>query len=116
MIFNSIEFLFFLIIVYTIYRLLPFRGQNRMLLVASYVFYGWWDARFLFLILLTSSLDFCSALMIGQGRMTTRQRVTPTIALLLAALLFVTVQWQAVRFSLAPLQLSVDWANLLPSA
>jgi alginate O-acetyltransferase complex protein AlgI len=115
MIFNSIEFLFFLIIVYTTYRLLPFRGQNRMLLVASYVFYGWWDARFLFLILLTSSLDFCSALMIGQGRMTTRQRVVPTTALLLAALLFVTVQWQAIQFSLAPFQLSIAWADLLPS-
>ncbi|WNZ26200.1 MBOAT family protein [Leptolyngbya sp. NK1-12] len=116
MVFNSIEFLVFLIIVYTAYRLLPFRGQNRMLLVASYIFYGWWDARFLFLILLTSTLDFCSALMIGQGQMSTRQRVVSTTALLAAALLFVTVQWQAVQFSLTPFQLAVDWPNLLPSA
>ncbi len=116
MVFNSIEFLVFLIIVYTAYRLLPFRGQNRMLLVASYIFYGWWDARFLFLILLTSTLDFCSALMIGQGQMSTRQRVVSTTALLAAALLFVTVQWQAVQFSLTPFQLAIDWPNLLPSA
>ncbi|MBF2046190.1 MAG: MBOAT family protein [Elainella sp. C42_A2020_010] len=116
MVFNSIEFLVFLIIVYTAYRLLPFRGQNRMLLVASYIFYGWWDARFLFLILLTSTLDFCSALMIGQGQMSTRQRVVSTTALLAAALLFVTVQWQAVQFSLTPFQLAIDWSNLLPSA
>ncbi|XQQ06667.1 MAG: MBOAT family O-acyltransferase [Leptolyngbya sp. IPPAS B-1204] len=116
MVFNSIEFLVFLIIVYTAYRLLPFRGQNRLLLVASYIFYGWWDARFLFLILLTSTLDFCSALMIGQGQMSTRQRVVSTTALLAAALLFVTVQWQAVQFSLTPFQLAIDWSNLLPSA
>jgi alginate O-acetyltransferase complex protein AlgI len=34
------------------------RGQLGVLLVASYVFYGWWDVRFLLLILFSSGLDF----------------------------------------------------------
>jgi D-alanyl-lipoteichoic acid acyltransferase DltB (MBOAT superfamily) len=35
-----------------------------MLLVASYIFYGWWDWRFLFLILISTSIDFICALKI----------------------------------------------------
>ena len=59
MLFNSIEFLFFLPIVFLLYWFV-FKGrrwQNLLIVVASYVFYGWWDWRFLFLIALTS---FCS--------------------------------------------------------
>ena len=50
MVFNSYIFWFFFAVVIILYRLLPHRGQNRMLLVASYVFYGTWDYRFLSLI------------------------------------------------------------------
>lgn len=59
MLFNSFEFLVFLPIVFLLYWFV-FRErhwQNLLALVASYVFYGWWDWRFLFLIVLTS---FCS--------------------------------------------------------
>jgi len=52
MLFNSLTFLLFLPIVFVCYWLL--RGnrkwQNAFTLVASYVFYGWWDWRFVFLI------------------------------------------------------------------
>lgn len=44
-----------------LYRLLPHRSQNRMLLVASYLFYGAWDARFLLLIALSTVVDFLVA-------------------------------------------------------
>jgi hypothetical protein len=50
MLFNSFIFFAFLAIVLALYRRLEHRGQNRMLLVASYVFYGYWDWRFLSLI------------------------------------------------------------------
>lgn len=40
MVFNSLQFLVFFLVVYGLYLLLPHRAQNRMLLVASYVFYG----------------------------------------------------------------------------
>ena len=48
MLFNSIEFPIFFLIVFTIYSLLRlrFRAQNVLLLVGSCVFYAWWDVRF----------------------------------------------------------------------
>src|SRR5512133_3735617 len=53
MLFNSVEFLIFLPAVFILYWFIVnknLRLQNSFLLVASYVFYGWWDWRFLFLL------------------------------------------------------------------
>jgi D-alanyl-lipoteichoic acid acyltransferase DltB (MBOAT superfamily) len=61
MLFNSIEFCIFLPIVFSIYWLLDkqkLKIQNFFLLLASYFFYGWWDWRFLSLILASSTVDF----------------------------------------------------------
>lgn len=60
MLFNSWGFLIFLPIVLGLYFALQrhLKLQNTMLLVASYIFYGWWDWRFLSLILISSILDF----------------------------------------------------------
>ncbi|PHS09019.1 MAG: membrane-bound O-acyltransferase family protein [Kordia sp.] len=63
MIFNSIEFVLFLPLVFLLYWFV-FKNrsqQNILLLVASYFFYGWWDWRFLLLILFSSILDFVIA-------------------------------------------------------
>lgn len=64
MLFNSLTFLIFLGVVLAFYYKLPFRGQNLFLLAASYLFYGWWDVRFLFLLLFTSFFDYGCALWI----------------------------------------------------
>ena len=61
MLFNSFRFIGFFLVVYTLYRVLPFRGQNWLLLLASYLFYGCWDWRFLGLIWLSSTIDFLVA-------------------------------------------------------
>jgi alginate O-acetyltransferase complex protein AlgI len=58
MLFNSFHFWFFLGAVLLLYRALPHRGQNRMLLLASYVFYGAWDWRFLSLIWISTLVDY----------------------------------------------------------
>lgn len=60
MLFNSLVFLVFFPIVFSIYWLLKDKrsSQNWILLFASYVFYGWWDWRFLVLILMSSTVDF----------------------------------------------------------
>lgn len=58
MIFNSLAFAIFLPIVLALYYVLPFKGQNRMLLAASLFFYAWWDWRFLGLLALTILIDF----------------------------------------------------------
>ena len=56
--FNSIDFFVFLIIVYSLYLILSHKWQNRMLLIASYVFYGSWDWRFLSLIAISTVVDY----------------------------------------------------------
>jgi len=109
MIFNSAEFLIFLGITYFFYRVLPFRAQNLMLLVAGYVFYGWWNPRMLFLILLTTALDFCCALMLRKGWLTPTQRALPSLSLVLASFLFLTVKWSG-----GSLELPIDWQGWLP--
>ncbi|MEI6178650.1 MAG: MBOAT family O-acyltransferase, partial [Verrucomicrobiota bacterium] len=62
MVFNSIVFLIFLAVVLSLYYRLKHRSQNIMLVIASYVFYGWWDWRFLGLLLFTTLFDFWCAL------------------------------------------------------
>lgn len=64
MIFNSLTFLLFLAVTLAFYYKLPFKAQNIFLLVMSYVFYGWWDYRFLALLLFTSLFDYGCALLI----------------------------------------------------
>lgn len=66
MLFNSLEFLVFLPIVFLLYWFI-FRNrvmQNLLVVAASYIFYGWWDWRFLLLIALTSFCSFLSGLLI----------------------------------------------------
>jgi D-alanyl-lipoteichoic acid acyltransferase DltB (MBOAT superfamily) len=61
MLFNSIEFAIFLPVVFLIYWFVVNKNlqlQNIFLLAASYFFYGWWDYRFLVLILFSSIVDF----------------------------------------------------------
>ena len=56
MLFNSLAFAVFLPLVFVLYWALGrgrVRLQNAFLIVASYVFYGWWDWRFLFLIFIS---------------------------------------------------------------
>ena len=66
MLFNSFEFMLFLPIVFLLYWFVfkPRRLQNLFLVVASYVFYGWWDWRFLLLIALTSACSYASGLLL----------------------------------------------------
>lgn len=73
MLFNSIEFAIFLPIVFLIYWAIGYtrindslklRLQNAFVVIASYVFYGWWDWRFLLLIALTSFCSWGSGLLI----------------------------------------------------
>jgi alginate O-acetyltransferase complex protein AlgI len=58
MIFNSWEFLLFFVVVFALYASVKLRWQNILLVVASYFFYGWWDWRFLSLLLLSTVVDY----------------------------------------------------------
>jgi len=72
MIFNSIDFALFLPIVFILYWLmskLHFRYQNILLIGAGYVFYGWWNWRFLSLLVLTTIVDY----FVGRGFLKTEK-------------------------------------------
>lgn len=61
MLFNSIEFIIFLPLFFGLYWSLnkkSNKAQNILLLIGSYVFYGWWDYRFLGLLFLSTVVDF----------------------------------------------------------
>jgi alginate O-acetyltransferase complex protein AlgI len=61
MLFNSFQFFIFLPLVFVGYWYIfknSLRGQNIFILVASYVFYAWWDYRFLSLIVISTLIDF----------------------------------------------------------
>jgi D-alanyl-lipoteichoic acid acyltransferase DltB (MBOAT superfamily) len=61
MLFNSIEFAIFLPIVFFLYWFVfkrSLKAQNALIIAASYLFYGWWDPRFLILIIVSSAVDF----------------------------------------------------------
>ena len=67
MLFNSLEFFIFLPIVFILYWYIINKNlnlQNSLLLIASYVFYGWWDYRFLSLIALSTIVDYIVGLSI----------------------------------------------------
>ena len=61
MLFNSIEYFIFLPLVFVTYWAISRRKiyyQNSLLLVASYLFYGWWDWRLLSLIMISTITDY----------------------------------------------------------
>ncbi len=66
MLFNSFEFLLFLPTVFLLYWFVfrERRVQNMFIVVCSYIFYGWWDWKFLFLIAFTSLCSYISGILI----------------------------------------------------
>ncbi|NCX96874.1 MAG: MBOAT family protein, partial [Chitinophagia bacterium] len=61
MLFNSLEYLAFLPIVFCLYWFVfnkTVRWQNLLILIASYFFYGWWSLQFLGLLALSTLLDY----------------------------------------------------------
>jgi D-alanyl-lipoteichoic acid acyltransferase DltB (MBOAT superfamily) len=96
MLFNSLEFAVYFFLVYGLYLVLPFRRQNTLLLLAGYVFYGWWDVRFLFLIAFSTTVDFWIGLVLAEGRLPNRQRLLASLFLPAAALVFLGIDWHAV--------------------
>lgn len=74
MLFTELNFWFFFAIVGTAYLVLPHKAQNRLLLVASYVFYGAWDWRFLSLILLSTVVDYFVAIHMDRETQQTRRK------------------------------------------
>lgn len=78
MLFNSFAYSLFLPIVFLLYWFAfnrSVRLQNFFLLVCGYVFYGWWDWRFLFLIAFSTCLDFWVARQLGKTENLRKRKV-----------------------------------------
>ncbi|MCL4123725.1 UNVERIFIED_CONTAM: hypothetical protein GTU68_059106 [Idotea baltica] len=71
MLFNSIDFAVFLPVVFAFHWFLAkgsSRNQNLVLLISSYVFYAWWDARFLLLIVFSTVIDYFIGLQLSKEK------------------------------------------------
>lgn len=71
MLFNSLDFAIFLPIVFLLYWFVAQKNlkiQNLLIVTASYVFYGWWDWRFLSLIIFSSILDYFIGIQIAKTK------------------------------------------------
>src|SRR3954469_732821 len=80
-VFNSLHFVWFFLVVYALYRLLPHRGQNWLLLVASYYFYAAWDYRFLGLLVASTLVDYTCGLALGALQRRSTRRVLLCLSL-----------------------------------
>lgn len=80
MLFNSIDFAVFLPLVFLLYWFVTKQNvklQNVFIIIASYIFYGWWDWRFLTLILISTTVDY----FVGRALVRYEQKTTRKILL-----------------------------------
>ncbi len=120
MLFNSFEFLIFLPIVFLLYWfvLKPLKWQNLLVVVSSYVFYGWWDWRFLVLIAFTTLCSYFSGLLIEKKE--DDPKISKCIALgniilnlsILGVFKYYNFFGENLVLMLKPLGISLDWVTL----
>ena len=85
MIFNSIDFAIFLPIIFIIYWFVANKNlkfQNLIIVIASYIFYAWWDWRFLSLILFSSLVDYLVGLSLSKQKSETKRKQLLWISIL----------------------------------
>jgi len=85
MLFSSIEFAVFLPIVFLLYWFVfnsELRLQNLFIVFASYLFYGWWDWRFLFLILFSTLVDYTIGVSLSKTATTAKRKTLLWVSLL----------------------------------
>lgn len=78
MLFNSIDFAIFLPLVFLLYWFIfnkSLKHQNFLIVVASYVFYGWWDWRFLSLIFFSTLVDYFIGVLLKQENNQVRRKI-----------------------------------------
>ena len=78
MLFNSIDFAIFLPIVFGLYWFVTNKDlklQNLLIVVVSYVFYGWWDWRFLGLIFFSSVVDYFIGQFLGSEKRESKRKL-----------------------------------------
>ena len=117
MLFNSFAFLIFLPCFLAIYWTLRGRGRIAFCLAGSYLFYGWWDARFLGLLILSSVVDFTVGLALGKTDSPSRRRLLLSLSIvsnlgILATFKYFDFFADSLQQLVAPLNWSLDWPTL----
>lgn len=118
--FNSFVFLLFLPVVFLLYWQLKhsLRWQNVLVVVSSYVFYGWWDARFLLLIAMTSLLSYGSGVLmerLGSDRRRQKAVCVGNVAVnlaILAVFKYYNFFAENLALLLQTVGIHVDWVTL----
>ena len=84
MLFNSLDFAIFLPIVFGLYWLLQkqLKLQNLLISIASYIFYGMWDWRFLFLILFSTIVDYTMGILIERENQQAKRKLFLWVSIL----------------------------------
>jgi len=85
MLFNSIDFAIFLPIVFLLYWFVISKSlklQNAYLIIASYVFYGWWDWRFLSLIIFSTLVDYGMGLLLAKENQLSKRKLFLWVSIL----------------------------------
>lgn len=85
MLFNSIDFAIFLPIVFALYWFVANKNlklQNLLIVVASYVFYGWWDVRFLSLLFVSTWVDYMVGIGLKQQEQPTKRKALLWISII----------------------------------
>jgi alginate O-acetyltransferase complex protein AlgI len=83
--FNSIDFVIFFSAVFLLYWFFTnqsFRLQNLLIVITSYIFYGWWDARFLLLIIFSSVVDYSIGIAMTDPRFQVKKKLILWISLI----------------------------------
>lgn len=120
MLFNSLNFLIFLPIVFLLYWFVfkPLKWQNLLVVVASYVFYGWWDWRFLILIAITSFCSYLSGILLEkhEGKRKRQKAVSAVNIVLNLSILGIFKYYNFFTENIATLcqnfGYSLDWVTL----
>lgn len=85
MLFNSVPFLLFLPIVFFLYWIVlkdDLKKQNIFILIASYIFYGWWDYRFLSLIAASTLVDYLIGLALAKTQLNKQRKILLAVSII----------------------------------
>src|SRR5690554_1527752 len=118
MLFNSLDFAIFLPIVFVLYWFITARNlklQNLLIVAASYLFYGWWDWRFLSLILFSTVVDYLVGLGLSMQENLLKRRVLLMFTRMCLRALICKICVMAAQSTFALCLLSSSMASALPA-
>ena len=85
MLFNSLDFVIFLPIVFILYWFVfnkHLKSQNLLIVISSYIFYGWWDWRFLTLILFSTVIDYLVGLSLFKETSNSKRKILLLVSII----------------------------------